>query len=52
MLELGRSLQFRPRQREPPRPSEPLSEAMSQEDQVQALSDIYNLFEADSESDK
>lgn len=52
LLELGRSLQFMPRQREPPRPSEPLSETMSQEDQVQALSDIFNLFEADSDSDK
>lgn len=52
LLELGRTLQFTPRQREPPRPSQPLSEDMSQEDQVQALSDIFNLLEADGDADK
>ena len=52
LLELGRTLKFTPKQREPPRPSEPLSEKMTQEDQVQALSDIFNLLESDLDADK
>jgi hypothetical protein len=45
LLDLGRMLQFTPVERAPPQPTEALNEEMSQEAAVQALSDLYNLFE-------
>jgi hypothetical protein len=45
LLELGRTLQFTPVERAPPKPTEALNEEMSQEAAVQALSDLYNLFD-------
>ena len=52
LLNLGRELQFKPKERVAPAPAEPLNEDMSQEEQVQALSDIYNLLDADADADK
>ena len=45
LLDLGRTLQFTPVERAPPKPTEALNDEMSQEAAVQALSDLYNLFE-------
>ena len=47
LLSLGRELHFTPRERPAPNAAEPLSEGMSREDQVQALSDVFNLLDID-----
>lgn len=44
LLDLGTALQFEPRERSMSQPM-PLTTEMDQEDAVQALSDIYNLYD-------
>lgn len=46
LLALGTSLRFTPRERQPPKPSV-LSEDMDLEQSVQALADLFHLYESD-----
>ena len=51
LLALGRTLRFRPSERPPPA-QQPLSEDMDYEAQVQALSDVFNLYDAGEDADQ